>query len=137
MRSGSPDQSAADQSLGTGRPIWTTRAARTVFWVLLAISAVMLLSPRDDVPAGGPDDKVVHALIFLVLTLAGRWAAVPWVALGIGLAAYAAVTEILQAVLPIERQGDVRDLAADVIGVGVGLLLSWVAVRFLRPRVSA
>ena len=81
----------------------------------------MFLTPRDDVPPGGPDDKVVHALIFLVLTLAGRWAAVPWVALGIGLTAYAAVTEILQAVLPIERQGDVRDLVADAIGVAVGL----------------
>ena len=78
----------------------------------------------------------MHALIFVVLTVAGRWAAVPWVALGVGLAAYAAVTEILQAVLPIERQGDVRDLVADLIGVAVGLLLSWVVTRF-RPGGSA
>ena len=137
MSPGSPDRSAADPPLGTGRLIWTTRAARTVFAVLLAVSTVMFLTPRDDVPSGGPDDKVVHALIFVVLTVAGRWAALPWVALGVGLAAYAAVTEILQAVLPIDRQGDVRDLAADVIGVAVGLLLSWVAVRFFRPRGSA
>ncbi len=137
MSPGSPDRSAADPSLGTGRLIWTTRAARTVFAVLLAVSTVMFLTPRDDVPSGGPDDKVVHAVIFVVLAVAGRWAALPWVALGVGLAAYAAVTEILQAVLPIDRQGDVRDLAADVIGVAVGLLLSWVAVRFFRPRGSA
>ena len=40
-----------------------------------------------------------------------------------GLAAYAAVTEILQAVLPIDRHGDLRDLVADVTGVLVGLAL--------------
>ena len=114
--------------------IWTTRAARTVFAILLAVSLVMFLTPRDDVPQGGPDDKVVHALIFVVLAVAGRWAAVPWVSLGIGLAAYAASTEILQAVLPIQREGDVRDLVADLAGVAVGLLLSWVAVLLSRRR---
>ena len=109
---------------------------RSVFWILLAVSTVMLLTPRDDVPQGGPDDKVVHALIFMGLTLAGRWAAVPWVALAVGLSAYAAVTEIQQALLPIDREGDVLDLMADLCGVAVGLLLSRVA-RFSRPRGSA
>lgn len=97
----------------------------------------MLLTPGDDVPEGGPNDKFVHALIFVLLTIAGRWAAVLWLPLGAGLAAYAAVTEILQAVLPIDRHGDVRDLVADVTGVAVGLLLSWVVARSPRPRGSA
>jgi len=97
----------------------------------------MFLTPGDDVPQGGPDDKVVHALIFAVLTVSGRWAAVPSLPLAVGLAAYAAVTEILQAVLPIDRHGDVRDLVADVCGVAVGLLLSRIVACSFPPRGSA
>jgi hypothetical protein len=103
--------------------------ARAVFAVLLGISLAMFLTPGEEVPERGPDDKVVHALIFVTLAVAGRWAQVPWRALGLGLAAYAAVTEVLQATLPINRDGDVRDWLADVTGIAVGLLLSWIVVR--------
>jgi hypothetical protein len=105
------------------------RLPRTVFALLLGISLAMLLTPGDDVPQGGPDDKVVHALIFTVLAVAGGWAQVPWVALGVGLAAYAAVTEILQATLPINRDGNLPDFLADAVGIGVGLLLGFIAMR--------
>ena len=67
-------------------------------------------------PEGGPDDKLTHALIFMALAVAGRWAQVPPLALGLGLVAYAGLTEVLQAVLPIDRDGDVRDLLADATG---------------------
>ncbi len=50
-------------------------------------------------------------------------------ALGLGLAAYAAVTEILQATLPINRDGNVLDFLADAVGIGIGLLLSLTATR--------
>jgi hypothetical protein len=103
--------------------------ARTVFALLLGISLAMFLTPGDDVPQGGPNDKLVHGLIFVALAVAGRWAGAPWLGLGIGLAAYAGVTEILQAVLPINRDGNVPDFLADVVGIGVGLLLSFSAVR--------
>jgi hypothetical protein len=110
---------------------------RTVFALLLGISLATFLTPGDDVPQNGPDDKLVHLLIFVALAVAGRWAGVPWLALGIGLAAYAGVTEVLQAVLPIDRDGDVRDLLADVTGVALGLFLSWMALRVGRARGSA
>jgi hypothetical protein len=106
-----------------------SQLARTVFALLLGISLAMFLTQGDDVPRGGPDDKVVHALIFVALAVAGRWAQVPWLALGIGLAAYAAVTEILQATLPIKRDGNVPDFLADTVGIGVGLLLALIAMR--------
>ena len=115
----------------------TSRLPRTVFALLLGVSVALLLAPGDDVPQNGPNDKVVHALIFVLLAVAGRWAAVPWLTLGVGLAAYAVVTEILQSVLPIERHGDPRDLLADVTGIAFGLFLSWIAVRIGRARGSA
>ena len=102
---------------------------RTVFALLLGTSLAMFLTPGDDVPQGGPNDKVVHGLIFMTLAVAGRWAQVPWVRLGVGLAAYAAVTEVLQATLPINRDGNLPDFLADTVGIVVGLLLGFIAMR--------
>jgi len=108
--------------------------ARTVFALLLGISLAMFLTPGPDVPQGGPNDKLTHLLIFVALAVSGRWAAVPPVTLGIGLAAYAGLTEVLQAVLPIQRDGDVRDVLADMTGVALGLFLAWVVVRLGRAQ---
>jgi len=103
--------------------------ARSVFAGLLGISLVMFLLPGDDLSASAPNDKLVHGLTFVALAVAGRWAGIRPVRLGLGLAAYAVVTEILQAVLPIDRHGDVRDFLADAMGIVLGLLLSWLAMR--------
>ena len=61
--------------------------------------------------------------------MTGRLAGVPMVQLAIGLAVYAGVSEVLQATLPIARNGDVRDAVADVLGVVAGLVLVFVARR--------
>jgi VanZ family protein len=65
-------------------------------------------------------DKVIHASLFLALALTTR------LRYGRGLIwvlAYAVTSEVLQAVLPINRDGDVFDALAD----SVGALLGWVA----------
>jgi VanZ family protein len=113
----------------------TPGLARSVFTGLLIVSLVMFLLPADNLSPNAPNDKVTHLLTFAVLALSGRWAGVPVLALLGGLTAYAAVTEVLQALLPINRHGDVRDLLADVAGVLLGLALSWVWARW-RSRVA-
>ena len=105
------------------------RLRRGVFALLLGISLAMFLTPGGDVSPSAPNDKLVHLLTFAALAASGRWAGLPPVRLGLGLAAYAGVTEVLQSLLPIERHGDLRDLAADVAGVLLGLLVGWVASR--------
>lgn len=100
------------------------RLARPLFVGLLVVSLAMFLTPGRDVPTGGPNDKVVHLLIFVVLGAAGRWAGVRWQVLAVALPAYAALSEVLQAVLPIQRDGSLGDLLADVAGVAPGLLLT-------------
>jgi len=110
--------------------------ARSVFAGLLGISLVMFLLPGDDLSASAPNDKLVHGLTCVALTVAGRWAGIRPVRLVLGLAAYAVVTEILQAVLPIDRHGDARDFLADSMGIVLGLLLSWLAMR-VAQRASA
>jgi VanZ family protein len=112
----------------------TLGLARSVFAGLLLVSLVMFLLPAEDLSPNAPNDKVTHLLTFAALALAGRWAVVPVLPLLAGLTAYAAATEVLQAVLPINRHGDVRDLLADFVGVLVGLAASWAVVRW-RSRV--
>ncbi len=107
--------------------------ARALFLALLGLSLVAFLTPGEATPQG-PDDKVMHLLTFAVLAGSGRWARVAPVRLGAGLAAYAALTEVLQAVLPIGRRGDLRDLVADLLGIGLGLLASALVTLVVRQR---
>ena len=110
------------------------RLPRGVFALVLGLSLAMFLTPGGEVSAGAPNDKLVHLLTFAALAITGRWARVAPLGLGAGLVLYAGLTEILQMVLPIDRHGDLRDLAADVTGVLLGLLLGAVAVRVGRDR---
>jgi hypothetical protein len=107
----------------------TRGLARSVFAGLLLVSLVMFLLPGEDLSPNAPNDKVTHLLTFTVLALSGRWATVPVLPLLVGLTAYAAATEVLQALLPINRHGDVWDLLADVAGVLLGLAVTWAVAR--------
>lgn len=96
---------------------------RTPFALVVLVSLWVLFSPGSTVPAGPPySDKVVHAALFAALALTGSWAGVRPRVLLVGLAGYAAGSELLQAVLPIHRDGDLADAAVDLLGVVLGLL---------------
>jgi hypothetical protein len=98
------------------------RADRAAFVAAVAVSLVMLFSPQSEVPSDVPvSDKVVHCLIFAVLAVTGRLAGIAPLRLALGLLVYAGVSEVLQSVLPINRDGDVRDALADAVGVLLGL----------------
>lgn len=98
---------------------------RIPFVIGLLVTTYLFLTPLDH-PPPGPEgsDKVTHLLLFAALALLGRYAKVPLVPLGVGLTAYAVGTEVLQAVLPINRRGDVGDVVADLIGLALGLLIT-------------
>jgi VanZ family protein len=96
--------------------------ARGAFAVAVLVSLAVLFAPAGQVPDAPPGvDKVVHVAVFLSLALTGRWAGVRAVVLGGLLVAYGAVSEVLQAVTPLERSGSVADLLADALGVALGL----------------
>ena len=77
----------------------------------------MFLLPADDLSPNAPNDKVTHLLTSRCSRSPGAGPGLPVLPLLVGLTAYAAATEVLQAVLPINRHGDLRDLVADVAGV--------------------
>ncbi|WP_308316602.1 VanZ family protein [Tomitella gaofuii] len=99
--------------------------------VLIPVSLVMLFSPGSTVPSGPPNsDKVVHAGLFAALAVAAIIAGAGWRTAAASLLAYAAVSEVLQNVLPIHRNGDLRDLLADAVGVACGIALVFLVRRF-------
>ena len=105
--------------------------ARGAFAVAVLVSLAVLFAPASDVPTAPPGvDKVVHVLLFLTLALTGRWAGIRQSLLGAALVAYAAVSELIQGLTPLDRSMSVGDWLADVVGVVAGLALwTWVAGR--------
>jgi VanZ family protein len=87
------------------------------------LSVVILFTPESGVPSSPPGtDKLVHAGLFALLALTGYYARLvrPW-QLAALLLGYAAASEVLQAVLPLGRSGDVFDALTDAAGLAVGL----------------
>jgi hypothetical protein len=106
--------------------------SRGAFAVVVLVSFAVLFAPGSDVPAAPPGvDKVVHATLFAALAVTGRWAGARQSVLAALLVLYAAVSEVLQAVLPIERDATLGDFLADSAGVLVGLAV-WRAVEARR-----
>ena len=107
---------------------------KVVFALVVAASLWVLFSPGSDTPSVAISDKLVHGSLFAALALTGVLAGLRPVVLGPALVSYAVVSEVLQAVLPIDRDGDWHDALADTIGAAVGLLLAlgWVRVRGRR-----
>jgi hypothetical protein len=106
--------------------------SRGAFAVAVLVSLAVLFAPADDVPlAPAGVDKLVHAALFAVLALTGRWAGTPRAVLAPVLVLYAAVSEVLQSL--VGRDAAVGDWVADVVGVLLGLLMwQWLERRPAR-----
>jgi hypothetical protein len=103
--------------------------ARGAFAVAVLVSLAVLFAPASDVPTAPPGvDKLVHASLFAVLALTGRWAGLARVVLVPALVLYAGGSEVLQSL--IGRDAAVGDVLADVVGMFLGLLVwHWAARR--------
>jgi hypothetical protein len=94
------------------------------FVTAVLLSVFVLFTPESGVPTAPPGtDKVVHLLLFALLAMTGFHARVPRAQLLCGLVGYAALSEVLQAlIVPLHRSGDVLDALTDVAGIGLGFL---------------
>ncbi|MFC7450041.1 VanZ family protein [Rhodococcus daqingensis] len=111
-------------------PLRSRRAAPLA--VVILITLVMLFSPGSTVPSGPPNsDKITHLLMFAALAYAARFAGFGVTAVIVWAGLYAAVSEVLQGLLPIHRSASVWDWVADVVGVAIGLVIfrAWQAGR--------
>ena len=111
--------------------------SRGVFAVAVLVSLAVLFAPPSDVPDSPPGvDKIVHASLFLVLALTGRWAGVGRAVLAGLLVLYAAGSEVVQGLDAVGRTASVADWLADVVGVLAGLAV-WSAVVRRRSAVRS
>ena len=110
--------------------------SRGVFAVAVLVSLAVLFAPPSDVPDSPPGvDKIVHASLFLVLAVTGRWAGVGRTVLAALLVLYAAGSEVVQGLGAVGRTASVADWLADVVGVLAGLAV-WAVVARRRPAVQ-
>lgn len=96
------------------------------------LSMVVLCTPGSQAPKGPWwADDVVHAALFALLAITGRRLPVRWWVLVTGLAGYAVLSEVVQAVAPLHRSGSVFDVLADLIGIGLGCGIAAKGLRIL------
>jgi membrane associated rhomboid family serine protease len=104
--------------------------SRGTFAVAVLVSLAVLFAPASDVPSAPPGvDKIVHAVLFTALALSGRWAGIGRPVLATLLVVYAAVSEVVQGLSPVDRTTSVADWVADVVGLVLGLALWEYIVR--------
>ncbi len=108
-----------------GAATWTLAGA-------VLLSVYVLFVPQ---PPGAPvfpyADKVVHLAVFALLAAAVRWRCGPAWTGALAVAAYAGLSEGVQALALPTRSGDLLDVLADLLGGGLGWEL---ARRARRPR---
>lgn len=103
----------------------TLSRIHAIFVCCIVFTTIMALIPIEDVP--NPFnlwDKTQHALAFVVLTITGCLAYPQKTkVVYIGLILYGASIEIMQSTLTITRIGEISDLLADSVGVGIGFII--------------
>ena len=96
---------------------------------MVVVSLVVLFAPSGGGASPFPgSDKVVHLLLFAALAATARWCFGALLPALVAVAAYAPVSELVQALLLPGRSGDPLDVVADLVGAALG----WTLGRRLR-----
>ncbi|KYJ87467.1 VanZ family protein [Sulfurovum riftiae] len=110
------------------KPYW-----KPLFWIALIGSYIAAILPQDMAPTLGPlSDKWTHFLAFAVLTLLLRlsYRVSSFQTLFL-LSFYGVFIELSQYFTP-NRCAEMLDVVADMIGIGIGLLL----YKFLQSKID-
>lgn len=127
--------SSTPRELSMLRPDRLPGAVRfTAFGFAVAVLLYLTLAPGEDLPSVNIWDKAEHAISWFVLTAIGLafWPTRPGRVGGFVLF-LGALVEVLQATLPFGRDGDIRDLLGDCVGIAPALLI-WALLRWLAAR---
>jgi len=106
--------------------------SRLLFWTATTFAFVMAVMPHPPELPGHPSDKIQHILAFLVLATLGRLA-YPEMRkreLLLGLAAFGALIEMVQAIPALHRDSDPYDWVADVAAALTVFVIVWLWPRW-------
>ena len=114
--------------------MFTPTTLRIPLAVTFVVALIVLFTPASGVPSGFQhSDKIIHFVLFAALAYTSRMAGIDWIRTALWVLAFAAISEVLQAILPLGRSGSLADALADAAGVAVGLVA---ASRVLPQRVE-
>jgi VanZ family protein len=104
------------------------------YGLAVAVLLYLTLAPARDLPKEHLWDKAEHSIAWLVLAGVGLafWPARPRLVAGFAFC-LGALVEVLQWAMPFGRDGELRDLFADGVGIAVALL-AWAGVRSMARR---
>ncbi len=107
-------------------PAQYSKQIRFFFWSALIGSYILAILPQDMAPEiGNLSDKTLHFIAFAVLTLLLNLSyRMAWWKSIVYLIFYACFIELSQYFTP-KRCAEFLDVAADIIGIGIGLLFYW------------
>jgi VanZ family protein len=118
------------------------RRGRTwlALWLLAIVALVVVcLLPGSDLPQLSVSDKLEHALAFLLLSsgavqlfLRGK----PLAIVVLGLLALGVAIELAQALLTTSRMMEAGDVAADAVGVAIGIACAWTPLKDVLLRID-
>lgn len=114
---------------------WPQTLRFTAYGVAVAILLYLCLAPEYDLPKVTLWDKAEHASAWFVLAATGLalWPERPR-PIALFAIALGGVVEVLQAALPLGRDGDWRDWVADILGVATAIALGLLLVRLAGRR---
>lgn len=98
---------------------------QVAFWVATIFAFIMAVLPQPPEFPGAPSDKVQHVIAFLVLAALGvlAYPRTPKRGLLLGLAAFGAVIELIQAIPGLNRDSDPMDWMADTLAAATVLTI--------------
>lgn len=103
---------------------------RLFFGACAVLQLVVLYWPRTPSESGLPHvDKLIHFTVFALVVVTAVRAGLPRVPVFAVLALHAPVSELIQHYALPHRDGDWTDAAADLVGVGAGVLIVTLASR--------
>ena len=114
--------------------------ARAAAWLLLGVFLVLALHPSPELPGPDLNDKILHIIGFgacggaLGYGAASRRAA--WTRAALFLA-IGVLVEIVQHTMVDGRTGDLGDVAANAIGLALGVAAGGAVVRLIAPAAPA
>jgi len=100
------------------------RFLRLAFWLAMLGALVLASVPTPPHLPGDPSDKLQHVMAFLCLAGLVGWAypKTSVLKLIVGLSAFGAFVEMVQLLLPLERDPELLDWVADTVAATVVLL---------------
>jgi VanZ family protein len=107
-------------------------------WMLIALAVLASLSPTQNLPDIGTNDKLGHLTAYALMTLwfSGIYPRSRYALIGLGMFVLGLLIEGAQGAMGWGRQADMYDLVANTSGIVAGLIGAWLGLGGWAQRVE-